>query len=138
MSNSFDIIILGSGYVGALAALVMSRKGYSVAIVERSALPRFSVGESNSPEQDRVHLALSHQFGIRELGFLSSYVKIKKNQLPISIWPKEIIWFLFDGPAPRHGEPAEIGMQAVPWPLGPDYHCMRADYDLYLLTLARK
>jgi flavin-dependent dehydrogenase len=45
-----DILIIGAGPSGALAAALLCREGYSVSIFERERFPRFSIGESLLPQ----------------------------------------------------------------------------------------
>jgi flavin-dependent dehydrogenase len=45
-----DVIIIGAGPAGALAATLLCGKGYSVAVFEREIFPRFSIGESLLPQ----------------------------------------------------------------------------------------
>lgn len=136
-SKTLDFLILGSGYTGSLAALVLARKGYSVATVDRGTHPRFAIGESTTPEQTYMLDWLGLEHGIPELRRLSSYELIKHDGLPIAVWPKESLYFLFN-PALFPGAPAEFMHQTHPWPAGPAYHCLRADLDLHLFELARK
>ena len=138
-SSSFDVVVIGSGYSGSLAGLLLARKGYSVALIDRNPHPRFSVGESTTGDQNRCHAVFAHEYGIPELQNLTSYARIKQHRVPVSIWPKEMFYFFMD---PRQGtdpsQPSEVMLQSPPWPVGPDYHCMRDEYDLHMLTLARK
>ncbi|KAF1023041.1 MAG: Anhydrotetracycline monooxygenase [Paracidovorax wautersii] len=41
-----DVIVIGAGPAGAIAAALLKRKGYDVLVIERQAFPRFSIGES--------------------------------------------------------------------------------------------
>ena len=45
----FDLAILGSGFGGSQLAMVATRIGLSVVLVERGKHPRFAIGESTSP-----------------------------------------------------------------------------------------
>lgn len=45
-----DVLIIGAGPSGSLAAALLCRKGYSVSIFERETFPRFSIGESLLPQ----------------------------------------------------------------------------------------
>jgi len=47
---SADVIIIGAGPAGSLAAALLRRDGYSVIIFEREKFPRFSIGESLLPQ----------------------------------------------------------------------------------------
>jgi len=41
-----DVVIIGAGPSGTVAAALLAQKGYSVRILERQQFPRFSIGES--------------------------------------------------------------------------------------------
>ena len=45
-----DVLIIGAGPAGALAAALLCRKGYSAKVFERANFPRFSIGESLLPQ----------------------------------------------------------------------------------------
>ncbi len=134
MKASCDVFILGAGYTGSLAAAVLARKGYSVALVDRGSHPRFAVGESTTPEQLYLLDWLGRAYGAPELRRLSSYEYIKHHRLPIAVWPKEAFYFLFN-PGKFPGA-HEFLHQTHPWPAGPTYHTLRADQDHYLYRTA--
>ena len=41
-----DVLIIGAGPAGAVAAGLLAKNGYSVRVLERQKFPRFSIGES--------------------------------------------------------------------------------------------
>lgn len=41
-----DVVIIGAGPAGAVAAALLAQKGYKVEVLERQYFPRFSIGES--------------------------------------------------------------------------------------------
>lgn len=45
-----DILIIGAGPSGSVAAAILAQKGYQVTIIESSKFPRFSIGESLLPQ----------------------------------------------------------------------------------------
>lgn len=139
--QSFDAIVLGAGYTGPLLATVLGRQGYRVAVVETAPLPRVAIGESSTPEQNRLHGWLARRWGIPELLPLSSYYRMKRSRLPLAVWPKESFYFLAHPTALTRtdivpGRPPELAYQTPPWPIGPDMHLFRADIDTYLLSVA--
>lgn len=49
VSEKVDILIIGAGPSGAIAAALLVNKGYSVRVLEKQTFPRFSIGESLLP-----------------------------------------------------------------------------------------
>lgn len=48
--DQVDVLVIGAGPSGAVAAAILARKGYSVLVLEREQFPRFSIGESLLPQ----------------------------------------------------------------------------------------
>ncbi|MBX3359036.1 MAG: tryptophan 7-halogenase [Phycisphaeraceae bacterium] len=79
MKREYDVVIAGGGPAGSTAAILLSRAGFSVCVLEKDRHPRFHIGESILPRTmpllrelgiDRAVLALPHvaKFGA-EFGF---------------------------------------------------------------------
>ena len=49
MTESCEVAIVGSGFVGSLLARVLAVLGYDVVLLERGTHPRFAIGESSTP-----------------------------------------------------------------------------------------
>jgi FADH2 O2-dependent halogenase len=132
-----DLLILGSGYPGSLLATVAAARGFRVVLVDRDAQPRFSIGESSTPEQNTLHTEMAKAFGAPELAELGSLGKLTRATRAVPLWPKESFYFAqWD-----RGEGARVNetmFQTTPWPIGPDYHCYRAAYDLHILAMATR
>ena len=45
-----NVIVIGAGPAGCVAAALLQNKGHQVTIVERDVFPRFSIGESLLPQ----------------------------------------------------------------------------------------
>jgi flavin-dependent dehydrogenase len=45
-----DVVVIGAGPAGSVAAAMLAERGYSVEVLERAHFPRFSVGESLLPQ----------------------------------------------------------------------------------------
>lgn len=50
MTTQTDVIVIGAGPSGSVAAAYLAARGYSVEVVERVHFPRFSIGESLLPQ----------------------------------------------------------------------------------------
>src|SRR5207249_740321 len=49
MSDRFDVLIIGAGPAGSLAAAFLHGEGFNVLVVEKQTFPRFVIGESLLP-----------------------------------------------------------------------------------------
>lgn len=50
MSVNYDVLIIGAGPAGSVAAAMLADRGHSVCVVEQAQFPRFSIGESLLPQ----------------------------------------------------------------------------------------
>jgi flavin-dependent dehydrogenase len=70
MNEKVDVLVIGAGPAGSVAAAMIHRAGYSVQVVEREKFPRFVIGESLLPRCMEV---------LEDAGFLEA-LKAKKFQ----------------------------------------------------------
>jgi tetracycline 7-halogenase / FADH2 O2-dependent halogenase len=68
-----DVVVLGSGFAGSLAALLIQRSGLQVALVDRWGHPRFAIGESSTPAADYVLQDLARTYDVPRLAPLAKY-----------------------------------------------------------------
>ena len=45
-----DVIVIGAGPSGAIAAALLTAQGHKVIVLEKTRFPRFSIGESLLPQ----------------------------------------------------------------------------------------
>ena len=50
ISSNVDVVIIGAGPSGSIAAGLLVKKGYRVLVLEKQVFPRFSIGESLLPQ----------------------------------------------------------------------------------------
>ncbi|HIF34450.1 MAG TPA: hypothetical protein EYQ75_22910 [Planctomycetaceae bacterium] len=79
MSDSFDVIVLGSGFGGTLLGSILCRMGYTVAILDRATHPRFAIGESSTPAADLIFRDLCRRYDLTELLPLTRYGTWKQS-----------------------------------------------------------
>ena len=49
-TENVDVLVIGAGPSGTVAASIINKAGYKVKIVEREKFPRFVIGESLLPK----------------------------------------------------------------------------------------
>ena len=65
--ESWDVVIIGAGPSGSIAALELARAGKRVLVVDKESFPRFRIGESMLPHTNRVMEQLGLMDRVREL-----------------------------------------------------------------------
>ena len=68
-----NILIAGAGFAGALTALILHSRGFSVCVVEKGRHPRFAIGESSTPIADLLLRDLSTRYDLPWLYPFSRY-----------------------------------------------------------------
>src|SRR6186713_466951 len=114
MQEASDIIVLGGGPAGCSAAIALSRKGYSVTLVERSDYSGGRIGETLPPQS----ISLLHQLAIGP-DFFAPHIPSFCNQ---SIWGQS--------------SPGENNFFSNPY--GNGWHLDRKKFDHQLASLARE
>ena len=55
MNEQCEVVVIGAGPAGAVAAALLRQRGRHVVILEREQFPRFSIGESLLPQSMAIH-----------------------------------------------------------------------------------
>jgi FADH2 O2-dependent halogenase len=136
MRDNYDIIVLGSGIAGSVAALALSQAGLKTLVVEHGTHPRFAIGESMIPTTTLGFYQLADRYNIPELKNIFNYPG--QRSVKVGGWPKQHFWFGHhtDARPMQHAE--QLMFETFQLPIGPDVHMRRADSDAYLVTLFPK
>ncbi len=73
MNQRFQFGVIGSGFSGSLLAWLLSKRGHSVILLDRSPHPRFAIGESSTPLADFLLEQIAEQYSLPELRSLSRW-----------------------------------------------------------------
>lgn len=135
-----DIAIIGSGFGGSLLALIARQLGYSVALLERGAHPRFAIGESSTPLADFRLAAISERFGLEWLKPFSKYGRWKATYPTIRCGLKRGFSFFRHEPGMEYRTNPDnnnvLMVAANPNDTLADTHWLRADFDAHLVQRA--
>lgn len=72
-NKSYDIAVIGGGFVGSLTALGLDRLGYDVILIEKEKHPRFAIGESSTPIADMILRNIADRYDLPWLYPFSRY-----------------------------------------------------------------
>jgi FADH2 O2-dependent halogenase len=142
VKSSFDVAIVGSGFAGALLAIVCRRLGRSAVLLERGTHPRFAIGESSSPLANLLLEELCDRYSLDAVRPLCSWVSWQRRYPEIACGLKR--GFTFYGH--RAGKPFaadperadQLLVAASPRDEIADTHWYRADFDAFLVRQARE
>lgn len=136
--KKFDIVVIGSGLGGSACALVLSKLGYRVALIERGSHPRFAIGESATPVTSKKIRHLGEIYDIPEFDRFSTYDKIKESKLDIHCGPKELFHYYIHEKGQKSvsldGEIPEFIVQTPEV----DAQYFRSDSDEYMVKVAQE
>lgn len=142
MRLKMDMVVVGSGFAGSLMALIGSRLGLQVALVERGRHPRFAMGESSTPLANLLLEQLSRRFGLDRVLPLAKWGSWQREFPTVTCGLKRGFSFVFHDV----GEAEDVGsawarqllVAASPRDAIADTHWYREDFDFHLLQEARR
>ena len=62
----YDVAVVGSGFAGSLLAMIVSRQGRSVILLEKGRHPRFAIGESTTPLSNLLLEELASRYDLSD------------------------------------------------------------------------
>ncbi|HEX4954357.1 MAG TPA: FAD-dependent oxidoreductase [Thermoanaerobaculia bacterium] len=130
MSHRPDVVVVGSGFAGALAARVLARLGRRVWLVERGRHPRFALGESSTPLAALALTRLAERYDLPDLAPLAAYGKWLRAWPHLRRGLKR--GFTFFGTQPDE----RLLVAASPNDELSDTHWLRADLDAFFVDRA--
>jgi FADH2 O2-dependent halogenase len=140
MTPDADLAIIGSGFGGALLAMVVRRLGRRVLLLERGRHPRFAIGESASPLAGVVLESLAERYDLPRLAPLASYGAWRRTYPEVTCGLKRgFTFFRHDLDERFRRAPdrsTELLVAASPSDELSDTHWLRADVDHFLVREA--
>lgn len=141
IDETADVAVIGSGFGGSLAALVLSRLGLRVILVDRAAHPRFAIGESSTPVADLVLGDLTDRYDLPRLAPLAKYGTWQAAYPHLGCGLKRGFSYFQHRPGhafkpcPNHTN--ELLVAASSGDLHSDTHWLRAEVDAFLADEAQ-
>lgn len=140
MRSDFDLVIFGSGFSGSLLAMIARRTGRSVLLIDRSAHPRFAIGEATSPLLNLVIEQISSRYDLPRLKPLTNWGEWQRSYPQLVSGLKRGSTF-FKHESNRHYRTApdhsnQLLVAGCPNNDAADTHWLRSDVDYFLLQEA--
>src|SRR5215475_1770395 len=140
MRSDFDLAIIGSGFSGSLLAMIARRAGRSVMLLDRSAHPRFAIGESTSPLMNLIIGQLADRYDLPRLKPLATWGEWQRTYPQMVGGIKRGSTYFKHESGARYETPPDRSNQllvsASPNDEAADTHWLRSDIDYFLLQEA--
>ncbi len=140
MTPDADLAIVGSGFGGSILAMVASRLGRRVLLIERGEHPRFAIGESASPLAGLLLETLAARYDLPRLAPLAAFGPWRRTYPDLTCGLKRGFTFYRHQPGvPFRHDPrrtTELLVAASPNDEVSDTHWLRADVDHFLVREA--
>ena len=137
-----DVAIIGSGFAGALTALILRRQGRSVALLERGRHPRFAIGESTTPITNLVLEELADRWDLPRIRAFSKWGTWRASHPDVACGLKRGFTFFRHDFDRRFEDTSAHARQllvaASPNDAISDTHWYRPDFDHWLVREAER
>ena len=137
-----DVAIIGSGFAGALTALILRRQGRSVALLERGRHPRFAIGESTTPLANLVLEELADRWNLPRIRAFSKWGTWRAEYPDVACGLKRGFTFFRHDLDRRFADTVAHARQLIvaasPNDAIADTHWYRPDFDHWLVREAER
>jgi tetracycline 7-halogenase / FADH2 O2-dependent halogenase len=142
VQGAFDIAIVGSGFAGALMAMIARRLGRSVVLLEKGRHPRFAIGESSTPLANLLLEELTERYDLPRVRPLAKWGLWQQTHPELACGLKRGFTF-FHHDAQREFRDDEshhrqLLVAASPNDRIADAHWYRPDFDAFLAAEAQQ
>ncbi|MFM8252869.1 MAG: NAD(P)/FAD-dependent oxidoreductase [Planctomycetota bacterium] len=138
---SADVVILGSGFSGSIAAMILKKLGHQPLLVDRATHPRFAIGESSTPVANRLLLDLAERYDLPALTPLAKWGTWEKTYPQLRRGKKRGFSYFphlsEQSFQPQQNHANELLVAASADDLHSDTQWFRADVDQFLVQQAQ-
>ncbi|MDG1890347.1 MAG: tryptophan 7-halogenase [Verrucomicrobiota bacterium] len=142
MTINVDVVVLGAGFGGTLTAMVASRRGCSVLLIEKGYHPRICIGESTTPLTNLLLEEIAHDYDLPFLMDFTQWGRWKRKHPSLRVGLKRgFSFFNHQKLAEADSKMAwnrELIVAASPNDNVADTHWWRSDWDSYLVKQSMK
>jgi FADH2 O2-dependent halogenase len=136
-----DVVVIGSGFAGALTALALRRGGRRVVMLERGRHPRFAIGESTTPLTNLLLEELADRYDLPRIRAFSKWGTWQHSRPDIGAGLKRGFTFMFHRPDTPFDDDVchtrQLMVAASPNDEVADTHWYRPDFDRMLVDEAQ-
>jgi tetracycline 7-halogenase / FADH2 O2-dependent halogenase len=140
VTQSCEVIVVGSGFAGSLLARVLAVLGYDVVLLERGTHPRFAIGESTTPLANLSLERLGIRYGLADCYGLATHGRWLANFPELRRGLKRGFTYYRHHPgqplANRGFDTERLLVAASPSDAQSDTHWLRADVDHHFVREA--
>src|SRR5271163_4136636 len=142
LSHKYDIAVVGSGFAGSLMAMIASRLGRSVVLVDKGKHPRVVIGESSTPLTNLLLEELTVRYNLPSLSPLAKWGSWQRTYPDVACGLKRgFTFYHHDLGKPQTSPPdrsRQLLVAASPNNQIADTHWYRADFDHLLVRQAQE
>jgi FADH2 O2-dependent halogenase len=139
--ETFQVVVIGSGFAGSLMAMIVQRLGFSTALLERGRHPRFVIGESSTPLANLLLEEIATEYELPSVRPLCKWGPWQEQLSHIPCGLKRGFTFYhhqLDRPfLPDPGRQRQLLVGASPNEEVADTHWYRPQFDQYLVEQAQ-